>query len=207
MNFQPIEDAIRSWVKTATGFADAQVYFGNQNGAQNAVAPFITITIGIGAGHRGAFDEMERFVDLTRPNGQEIQQRVTSQLELLVSIQAFAENVTSYPVPTFPLNPPVGSGRTAVDLLLDVQTALSLESVRDALNAANLAPFDVGDVKRLDAVVATGFEGRAALDCRMYTTNQQSDFAGYIAEITGTGTLSGTGDDTDPRVVPFQAGP
>jgi hypothetical protein len=78
--------------------------------------------------------------------------------------------------------------------------------VRYGLNVAGLAPYDLGNIRRVDAIVETGFEGRAVLDVRMYAVDQQSEGVGYIAEVTGTGTVTQE-DGQTTRSVPYQAGP
>ncbi len=187
MRLRPLEDAIRAWVKTATGFSDGQVYFANQNGSQPAALPYITILISGSMRALGAYDEQTRSTDLSKPNGQEITLAVTGQRDLLVSIQAFAENTVSYAGLELPIALPGSEGLTAVELLTRVQTALSLESVRQSLNDANLAPYDIGEILRVDAIIETFFEGRAVLNVRMYSTDQQSESTGYIKEVQGTG--------------------
>lgn len=207
MNLQAVEDALRAWVKTATGFPDAQVYFGNQDGAQPKNRPFATIVVSTDAAPRGAYDEIFRTQDLTQPNGSEITQTVIGQRDIGVSVSVFAENTVTYPIPTFPIVMPGSQGATAVELVSRCQTALGLDGVRSGLNAAGIAPYDLGSVLRLDALVETGFEGRAVLSIRMRISDTASESVGYIAEVTGTGSAYGTGDTTDPRTFPYQAGP
>ena len=198
MNFQVVEDAIRAWIKTSTGFADRQIYFANQNGAQPPDRPFIAITVGTSIAGVG-FPEVKRTTDLTQANGSEVQQDPLQIYDMRVTVQAFAENTVSYPVPSLPFSLPNSSGRTAVDLLVQCQTALGLESVNGALNAAGLGSYDWGTVRRADALVETYFEGRAILEVGFYLSDSADERTGYINEVSGTGT---TGGD-DARTAPF----
>lgn len=181
MNLAPIEDALRAWVKTATGLPDGQVYFANQNGPQPGASgqlPFVTILVAGDVLRMGALDEFSTSTNLAAPAGQEITQATQGPRDLAVSVQAFGEGtITKTGVVTAP------------QLLAACQTALGLESVRYALNAAGLAPYDMGEIRRLDEVVETGFQGRATLDLRFYSGDYQSETNGYINEVSGTGTL------------------
>lgn len=202
MQLRPIEDAIRAWVKTASGLSDAQIYFANQNGAQPANLPFITILISESMRTLGAYDEQEQITDLTQPNGQEITQIVTGQRDLLVSIQAFATGTVTGENTSFSFPVPTGFGAvTATEILTRVQTALGLETIRFNLNAANLAPYDLGTIRRVDAVIETFYEGRAVLDVRFYSTDQALAQTGYIKEVQGVGTFVEGG--VPDRNVPF----
>lgn len=202
MQLRPIEDAIRAWVKTASGLSDAQIYFANQNGAQPASLPFITILISESMRTLGAYDEQEQITDLTQPNGQEITQIVTGQRDFLVSIQAFATGTVTGENTSFSFPVPTGFGAvTATELLTRVQTTLGLETIRFNLNAANLAPYDLGTIRRVDAVIETFYEGRAVLDVRFYSTDQALAQTGYIKEVQGVGTFVEGG--VPDRNVPF----
>jgi hypothetical protein len=189
-------------VKTATGFTDAQIFFADQNGPQPASLPYITIKIAPDMRPRGVYDEQAKDTDLTRTAGMEVRNQAFGIRDFSVSVQAFAENAVTYATPTFPVVLPGTNGNTAVGLLTLVQTALSLEGVRYALNQANLAPYDAGTIRNLDAIVETGFDGRAALDVRFYSADVAAEYSGYINEVTGTGTLV-EGSPLPNRSAPF----
>ncbi len=189
MVFSAIEDAIHTWVTNASKLAGNQVYFTHQNGPQPSDRPFISITIGESIRSIGAVDEMTRDTDLTRPAGSEIQQTVTGQRDMTCLIQAFAEGVVERPLPQLPFTLPSIGSRTAVALMLDIQVALGLESVRSGLNAVGLSPYNIGRVRRLDALIETHFEGRAILDLNFYMSDQVIEQVGYVKEIQGTGTF------------------
>jgi hypothetical protein len=206
MNLQVVEDALRAWVKTATGLDDSHVYFANQQVAQPSDGPFITILVATNGVTLG-LPEITRTTDLTQPLGKEVAQDGLSIWDLSVTFQAFAENTVSYPVPSFPIVLPTGQGITAVELLAKVQLALNLESVHGALNAAGISPYEYGTIRRVDAVIETYWEGRAILEMKCYVSDSAEEGVGYVAEVTGTGEISGTGDAVDPRNIPYQAGP
>jgi hypothetical protein len=201
----PAEDAIRAWVKAALpSFTDAQIYFGNQQIAQPAALPFVTITLAIDGTTKG-LPEIDRATNLSLPAGTEVQQTGVTIWDLSLSFQAFAENTVTYPVITLPAVLPGTNGITAVELLGRIQIALDLESVHNALNAAGIAPYEYGTVKRADAVIEDHWEGRALLEMKFYLSDTIVEGVGYVAEVTGTGILHG--DTPDPITIPFQAGP
>ncbi len=200
MQFAPIENAIRAWVKTATGFADALIYFADQSGPQPVTNPFITIKIGGGIRSLGAYDEFTTSTNLANPPGTEITQLISGQRDLLVTVTIWGENTVTY-APSAPGSLPGTGGLTAVEVATKIQTALGLESVRAALNAANLSPYDIGEVRRIDGIIETYFEGRAILEVRMYSVDQQSEANAYFKEVQGTGTLVEDGQPN--RTAPF----
>lgn len=169
-NWTAIEDAIRAWVKTGSGLADAKVIWADQTGARPA-GPFVTIRIGDLLA-LGAVDEVEELTDLGRPAGQEVEQRVVGLREFPVSVQAFG--------------PAVAGAGTAREYLSKVQTALALPSVRDALEAAGVSSFDQGVVRTVNELVGTKYEGRAILECRFYLLESVSEFSGYIETVEAT---------------------
>lgn len=196
MQLQPIENAIRAWVKMATGLSDPQVYFDHQNVPQPQSAPFVTISIAE-SGTTLGLPEIDRTTNLALPAGTEVQQAGTSIWDISILFQAFAENTVTYSAGGLPNT----SGLTAVELLAKVQLALNLESVHDPLNDAGISPYEYGVVRRLDAVIETGFEGRAVLEMKCYVADTVTEGVGYIDDVTGSGELSG--DTPDPIIVPI----
>jgi hypothetical protein len=172
-DWKAIEDALRAWVLTTSGYADQRVLFGYQN--DNAPQDdYITITLG-GLLQLGQ-DCLISSTDLLRPPGQEIKLQVSGDREFSVTVEAFTTAVTGQ--------------ATARALMSRVQTALKLSSIRGALLLAGISPFDHGDVQWLPAVYRTTFEGRAILTIRCYIRDDVAEFAGYIdkVEILDTGT-------------------
>lgn len=189
MNWNAIENALRTWVRSATGLGDAAVIFADQTG-QRPAAPFVTIKLGTII-PLGAFDETRTIYDADADPGEEVELRVSGQREFSVSLQAFSTVVTSPTSDTLP----------ARALLGKCQTALQLPTVKAAFDTAGVSCFDVGSVLNLSALVGTLFEGRAALDCRFYATDTASEFVGFIDEVETTSYLGppdeGTAEDID----------
>ncbi len=181
-DWRAIENALSSWVRTASGLDTAHVYFGDQNGPQPATGVFITIRLG-DIVPLGAYDSIDfSNQNLGAPNGTEIELRTFAPRSFTVSLQCFsAVTVTPGAVPA-----------TGKDILGKVQNALGLESVRYALNAAGLVPYDIGTVQNVSALLETAFEGRANLDVLFYTTDDISEFVGYINQLTPSTAPTGT---------------
>lgn len=202
MNLQPIEDAIRDWVKATTGFPDGQVYFANQDGPQPAQRPYINILVA-DVGYVGLLDELTRKYDAGMDK---VTQTVTGMRDVLVSINCYAENTVSYPVPELAFSLPATQGVTAVEILTRLQLSLALDGVRSGFLDIAVAPYDVGQVRRVDEKVETGWEGRAHLDLRFYASDQQTEQVDRIIEVTGAGTAT-LEDGTTKRAIPYQVGP
>lgn len=183
-NWTTIENAIRVWVKAGSGYGDSAVLWSDQTHARPSGA-FITVRLGdtVPLGN----DEVEVLTDLGADPGEEIELRAVGRRELSVSVQAFTPGVTGS-----------SAGR---GILSTVQTALALPSVRAALDAAGLTPFDVGSVRNISALVGTAFEGRAVLDVRFYTNDTASEFTGYIEDVEAVSYMGppdeGTADEID----------
>ncbi len=168
-----IEDALRVWVKAGSGLGDAKVIWLDQTGARPA-APFIELKLG-DIVPLGGVDPVETATDLMRPAGTEIELKVAGVRAFTVSLQAYTATVTG--------------AATARALLSLVQTALSLPSVRAALDAAGVTPFDEGEVHNLTGLLGTKFEGRAALDVQFYVRETLSEFTGFIGSCVPTPTF------------------
>ncbi len=181
------EDAIWAWVQAATGLPEGSVVWADQNDAQRA-RPFVTLRIGDHL-QVGAVDAVQSYTDLTRPAGQEVELRVEALRDFAVTVQAFTSQTHGTP-----------SART---LLQRVQTALGLPSVREALRAAELVPYDAGSVINLSALDVADFEGRASLGVRFYTADTASEYVGYMAQATitdqtGDGVITAPNEGENP---------
>lgn len=195
-SWQDIEDALRVWVKTSTGYADSQVIWADQT-ARRPEGDFITLKLTDVISFTGP-DELLQLQDLSRV-GEEIEAQVMGRREFGVSLQAFSSAVCS---PGSLVNPfPLGfSDATARAALARCQLGLSLPSVRDTLAAEGATPFDIGSVQNLTALVGTKFEGRALLEVRFYCTMTISEFTTYIEHVNTTdyiGPPNGTWDGID----------
>lgn len=166
INWQTVEQAIRTAVKAGTGLADAAVYFSPQDGARGD-APFVTIRLG-GAQSLGSVDEVQETTDLTQV-GSEIETKVVGQREFSVSIQCFT--------------PKAVKDDSAKARLSRLQTYLSLPSVVDTLANAGLSVYDLSEVREISTVLDTKFEGRAILELRCYVAETATERIGYIDEV------------------------
>lgn len=170
-----LENALRTWVKTGSGFADDKVIWADQDAPQPS-GNYITLRIGdvspVGP------DELRTYTHADADPGEEIELQAIGMREFVVSVQAFG-------------TPTSGDG-TARETLLNVLGALRLPSVRNALVAADLTPYQAGPVQNLSTLVQTKFESRAALEVWFYTSSAISEFTGYIesVEITDFSDLS-----------------
>lgn len=159
-----LEDALRAWVMAGSGLAAGQVIFQQQTGRRPDGA-FATVRVG-GSRQVGAFDEVQNLTDIGRDPGSEIELRVTGIRELPVTVQFFSAASVGDVTPT--------------ETAARTQLALSLPSVRTALAAAGLTPFDAGSINNIAALLGTKFEARAVLETRFYSIRTLSEFAGYI---------------------------
>lgn len=170
MAMSDLEDAIRAWVKTATGYDDAHVFFADQKPDRPA-GPYITIRLDL-ATPLGAVDAVEENYDEDREDGAQIEQVIIGEREVVARLQVFNAATT-------------GAG-SAISIMSAVQLALSLPSVRDALSAACASPHDRGSVQNLGALLGTAFDGRASLDVKFYTRETISEFTTWIERVEGT---------------------
>lgn len=189
MTLSTIENAVAAWVVTATGLSlGSQVFFANQGVEQPQSGPFVTIEVGGDVVPLGSVDEVQSSTNLSNPPGTEVTLAAVGRREVGVTLQAFGYQTVSGGQ---------GGGITAVQALTTAQTLLSRPDVRGALLTAGIAPYDNGQVQRADAVVETGFEGRAILHVRFYATDEQTMSTGYIDEVQATGTLTNPDGSTE----------
>lgn len=181
VSWKQIEDAIRAWVRTSSGFADQSVIWRNENGNART-ENYIDITL-LGMIPIG-LDALTDNTDLARPSGQEIELRVEGDREFGISIECFTTRTTESTGET-----------TARSVLSRVQIALGLPSIREALAAADLSPFDIGTIQWLPAVGAkpndTSFAGRAILEVRFYVRDDMAERVGYIKTVEITDLATG----------------
>jgi len=173
MDWSTAQNAIVAWIKAGTGLS--RVVWSNQSVPKPA-HDFVQVRLA--AVRKLGGDELTRDQDLSRgPTasdedfplvldvpGTEIEFTVQGERELTLSIQVHTARAVITPVA----------------LLSRLQTSLSLESVRTGLLAAGLAPTDPGVVRDLSALVDTGWEGRASLECRFQFTETLSEFTTFI---------------------------
>src|SRR5262245_40023776 len=120
-----IEDAIRAWVKSASGLDDQHVIWAHQTGTRPS-STFIDIALG-DLLPIGTTDELLTTYHSGAPVGQEIEIKARGQREFGVTIQCFGA--------------PVTGNSSARAILSKVQTALSAPTPRAALHVAGLSPY------------------------------------------------------------------
>lgn len=171
-----VENALRTWVKTASGLDDAHVYFNDQK-IERPVGPYVTIKLD-SLIPQGAVDSLTTNFDDTRDPGVEVEQRVDALREAVVSIQ-------------------VWQSPTPVQLATTIQVGMRLPSVQDALDEAGVCPFSTNTVQNLARLLGTAFDGRAAFDAHFYITGSLSEFTGYITAVNGEIEISDSDRTTD----------
>jgi hypothetical protein len=174
-----MEDAIRAWVKAGTGFDDAHVFFSDQKIERPSAGPYATIRVQ-SIEHLGALTDVNAYYDAGRDPGTEIELRVECQVNVVVQVQ-----IWKGPTVSGSLAP------SSVSVANQVQLAIELPSVREALDAAGMSPHTWTQVQNLGALLGTAFEGRATFEVEFYAVMATSEYTGYIAEVdltdTGTG--------------------
>lgn len=183
--FQVVEDAIRQWVKAATGYDDNHVIWAYQSGPRPDGA-FALIQMGDFL-PLGAFDETVDEYDAFGDPGEEIISTVTGLRQFDVTVQVFTPEVTT--------------GAAGRAKLAKCQTALGLSSVRGALDNAGITPFNIGPVQWVPPLNNNAFEGRALLVVSFYTLDVLTEFNTYIEtavpELYTGPPDSGTAEDID----------
>lgn len=122
--------------------------------------------------------------------GSEIAQTLLGLREVALQLEGFTGSSSSI------TNPSAGlvetSGATARALLDKVSGKLLMPSIRTALAAVGVTPFDAGTVNWIPDVVSTGFRGRATLDVRCYMPARAvAEYTSYIARMTWDVTAEG----------------
>jgi hypothetical protein len=173
LDYDAMQAAIKSAVVAGTGLRADNVlwaYQKFQGGARPANERHITMLIGPSAPL--GIDGYTTFYDDSRAVGEEVELRTISIREFGVLIQCFGGT-------------PAGNG-SALATLQRFRDRLALPSVRDYLTAAGVSPFSPGTVNYVPGVEGTKFEGRATLEMRCYVNASESDYAGYIAKVSGS---------------------
>lgn len=173
-----LEDAIRAWVKTVTGYGNENVFFADQK-VPRPTTPYVTIRIG-SPSMIGSVDPVITKDAASPTAGAEIELEVQALREVSVSIQVWN-------APTVAVSPTL----TAVAIANKIQVGLSLPSVRDALAVAGVSVFDCGPVQNLGALLGTDFDGRSSFDVRCYVMLTASEFNTYIESFELTDTVRG----------------
>ena len=173
-----MEAALLTWVRTATGWPEAQVVLAAEDGPR---PPAPSARVGIaGPTHVGGPDEARHSYDSGGAAGSEIVTAVCGQRETAVTVEVITD---------------AGAGASAARVIADqIATAARLPTIAAGFRAADCSLIEAGPVRAIPDVLKTGVHGRAVLEARFYTTTEAEERAGYIAAIEAT-------DTTHSRVV------
>lgn len=165
-DWRAAEDAIRQWLMVGSGYPDQRVIHLDDNGNRPA-QDYIGFALGglRPLGH----DDVVTTTDLGQPNGSQIKIEVSGERESTLEVQAFTRSRNAE--------------AAARAVLSRVQTAVGLPSIRAALAAAGVVVFDRGEINYLPAVIASEFEGRGVLSCRLYCTEDVSERTTWIEHV------------------------
>lgn len=177
LSLETAENAIVSWLRTATG---VHVRIANQeaplpaDGLGNPL-PYCTVLV---SGLRGEslHTIQTQDVDDTRPVGQQLEVGHSRPMTLSVRVQAFSPGTTG--------------GAWAVPLLEKASTDLALRTVREGLRAAGLGLFDVGAIQNVSGLMSTKWEGRAAMELQFHVMATAQELMGYITETQAAVSIS-----------------
>lgn len=176
MQMNTLEDAIYTWVATASGLT---VDWAAQNQPAPA-GPYITMRM---RSIRPVGSDWVTVEDNPSPSsGAEVLYKVRGMRRVTLSLQCFAGT-------------PIGASGAA-SILTDVLTAVSLPSRSAALAAAGVGISNLSDVQAIDGVVgSTLLEPRATAEVVFYATAELVETGTYIEHvvITNEGT---TPDET-----------
>lgn len=168
LDFTLAENALVSWLKTATG---VHVRLANQeaplpaDGAGEPL-PYCTVLVVVVRGE-SLLTARTQEVDDTRPVGQQMEVSHSRPMNLSVRVQAFT---------------PRTSGQWAVPLLTKAAMDLELSTVRAGLRAAGLGLWDVGAVQNISGLMSTRWEGRASMELQCHVVATAQERMGYITE-------------------------
>lgn len=167
MTRSALEDAVRAWVLAASGLAADKVLFAHQNGVSPVPGPAAIISLGdlssVG------LDETSHTYDVSRPAGQEIEYTAAAVVETIASVSLFTRET-------------VGDS-SAMARAERCRVALSLPSVRDALNAAGVGVMAASTVRWVPEVDGARWQGQAVLEVRLVLRQTATERTGYISSV------------------------
>jgi hypothetical protein len=176
MSWVDVENAMQAAVVAASRLNADKVTWSYQNVNEPAL-DHVVINFGgaIGIGQ----DWIKNDQDLSRPQGQEIQQRVRGVREVPFEIECFTTTTSG--------------GAAARQLAEVIRSRFRLSTVRSPLIAVGLSPFDTsGAVNWIPDIPTVNFRGRATCTIRCYVPVEDCDeYVGYISRVTGRLYVSG----------------
>jgi hypothetical protein len=181
------ERAIHAWIVSGSQLAAANVRWAHQDSARAAGA-WISLKVisdeGIGHDWIDIIDVEDPVVPAEGEIGSEIEHRVRSVREIVLSIQCFAGAATGT--------------ASAVSILRRVAMAAKLPAARDALVAGRVGILALGPVQSIAELISTiDFEPRAMLEARLSAVDELSELGTYIETVEAAGLLP-VGDDDEP---------
>jgi hypothetical protein len=172
-----IEDALFTWVQSASGLAAAKVLWSAQaTDVNRPTGQHVEIRIGTDT-PLGAAPYVSHEYDEDADAGEEITISVNEVRELVFVVQVFGGATTTS-----------SSSRSVATL---IQNALGLPSVRTLLETAGLSPFDRGKIEHVPELLDADFEPRAILEVRFYVADGISEVTGYIDSVEIEDTSAG----------------
>lgn len=118
-----------------------------------------------------------------QPPGQEIELAVRGNREVTLTIEVYTAEVTT--------------GAAAIAVAEQIRSSLVLPSIRGALGAAGVVPFDPQVAQFMPSIVSVGFRGRAVLPIRCYIpAPSAAELTGFIERMNGTATNTDDGSQT-----------
>lgn len=119
--------------------------------------------------------------------GNEVETRVSEQLEFTLNLQAFVRNTRTDNAANDP-------SRNAYNALTTLRASLGLPSVQAALRAADIAVVEELTITDLSEAVDETILSRASMDIRMRTLSVLVEYTGFIEQVSGGSTYSGPRD-------------
>lgn len=170
MSWADIENAMQAAVVEASGFPGDRVFWSFQDVSEPELDH---IVIHFGGETQIGIDRLRITQDLARPNGQEIEQRVTGVREVPFEFEVFTAAT---------------NGDAAARRIAEIiRGSLRLPNIRYRLKRAGLSPFDPQAVNYIPYIPTVRFVGRATCTVRCYVPVLDIvEYVGYIARVRGT---------------------
>lgn len=162
MNLATIQEALRGWVVAASSLPDGCVAWGHETIGRGMPQPYITMQLR-SLRQIGHPEVTHAEIEGTPDAGAEIEVTSSTTLELIVALQAFADD-------------PVG-------LLQSVRNAGSAPALRATLRDAGIGLADFRAVFEFGGVQGQGNGSRGAAELRCYVRDTATERLGYIETV------------------------
>lgn len=169
------EDAIRQWVLDASELSEEQVLWSHYS-QPRPTGEFVSISID-GPTQVG-LDYVQSSTDLSQPADQEIELKVIGTRDITVSVSCFGGQASS--------------STSSQAMASKIMTGVRLPSINSALHIAGVYPHGTPTIINVPGIIGAKFEPRAIVEHAFYIVEDISERTGYIATISGVGTISGT---------------